>query len=209
MTKDIYRRLLILVLFTCLPILARADFCFTPFEMDTAEANEIFVGKVVKIERGAFWYGRRPKTIFTFEVMELFKGDGPRGGYKSIIGPIHGCCNEHFKMDSTFLVFAYGDCENSSLLWTNDCSNTGLLSEEQEIYHKLGDAIKYNPIKEDVDYMNSNAHEIDSLQMNIEKLNLHIAAIQEDKSNLNNYLIALGGVVGALSILLIVLRIRS
>ena len=181
---------LLLIIF--LPILSRADMCFRSFEEDTTVAKAIFVGKVVKIERGQYWHQGFPKVIFTFEVIESFKGLRQRTGYISLIGPIDGCCNVHFEKDSTFLVFAYGDCENSRILWTNDCSTTGLLSIEKANYHKLGNSIKHSANSEDLEYMNVYDTKTDSLLRGIGKLNGRIESIQEEKRSLKKYLIALG-----------------
>lgn len=167
-----------------LPILCKADFCFKSFEEDTAASKAIFVGKVVKIEIGKYWFRGLPKTIFTFEITESFKGLQKRVSYISLIGPINGCCNERFEIDSTFLVFAYGDCKDARILWTNDCSNTGLLSQQIENYKKLRDPIKHERFDDEFIYYNKEQSKIDSLLHRIESLELLFEASSSSKSNL-------------------------
>lgn len=121
--------------------IARADLCLTTFEQDSSQADIIFVGKVINIDEGAFWHRGDPLEIFTFEIKESFKGLYKSREIVSILGPAYGCCNVHFKTDSTYLVFAYADGENSRTYWTNDCSLSGLLAETQEYYQKLGEPL--------------------------------------------------------------------
>ncbi len=192
----------LLVLYLGLPSFAKADICFRTFEEDTTIAQAIFVGKVVKIEESQFWHNG-PKTIFTFEITESFKGLWKGLSYVSIIGPIHGCCNEHFVMDSTFLVFAYGDGQKSTLLWTNDCSNTGLLSEQKVLYQKLGIGIKHKSDPDLLKLLNDPGATQDSLLQIIEDLNLRNAVIMKDKDRLRSITIVLILVSAALLTLMI------
>lgn len=206
-------KFLFIILFICTPILSKADFCFKPFEKDTAIAKAIFVGKVVKIEKGQFWQYASPKTIFTFNVIESFKGLEKWVGYISLIGPIGGCCNEHFVLDSTFLVFAYGDgnSDYSRVLWTNDCSSTGIMGNDivQKHYKQLGSPLKHTPFPDEKLYKSPNELRIDTLLTNLSQFKNRINTIEKDKNNLNTYLYILGIVILALCILTIKLRVRN
>jgi hypothetical protein len=195
----------IILLSLCLPSLAKADICFKTFEEDTIVAAAIFVGKVVKIEESQFWH-RGPKTIFTFEIKESFKGLWRGLDYISIIGPIHGCCNEHFINDSTFLVFAYGDGESSTLLWTNDCSNTGLLSKQMDIYQKLGNGVKHVANTEFLEYINKPEIKRDSLLHTIDSLNSQINDFQKESTRFVVFSILLTIIPVILLILIINMR---
>jgi len=63
-----------------------------------------------------------------------------------------------FKKDSVFLVFAYTDGENSRTFWTNDCSNSGLLSENHENYKKPGIPVTHKSSSEWADdFMKQNS----------------------------------------------------
>ncbi|MEQ9310673.1 MAG: hypothetical protein RLN90_14550 [Balneolaceae bacterium] len=119
-----------------------ADICFTTFEKDSANADVIFVGKLIDSEHRVFWVNGSPAGIYTFEVIESFKGLSKYTTITSIVSPIHGCCSPHFKMDSTFLVFAFSFGEDSKAYWTNDCTLTELLSESEEYYKRLGESIR-------------------------------------------------------------------
>ncbi len=95
--------------------ISKADICIKTFEQDSATAKAIFVGKVVKID-GGYWHQEGYyKLIFTFQILESFRGVNPRAGYVSAIGPIGGCCNIHYERDSTYLVFAYSDSHSSTI----------------------------------------------------------------------------------------------
>ncbi len=112
----------------------KADTCFSLFERDTSVSQEIFVGKLVDVAHNKFLGYGRPKTIFTFEVSRSFKGQSKHLSYVSVVGPIGGGYNPNFTMDSTYLVFAYGD----GVPYTNDCSSSGLLSERGDYISRLG-----------------------------------------------------------------------
>ncbi len=161
------------------PNLVKGDFCWKTFEQDTTVANAIFVGRVIKIENNNFWYNDS-KSIITFEIKESFKGLSKGISYISLVGPIHGCCNIHYVLDSTFLVFAYGDCNNSIILWTNDCSNTGLLSQRMELYEKLGKSIEHKPDPKLISEINDDKLRADSLIAKIYTLKIEIEAIQKE-----------------------------
>ncbi len=193
---------LIFLLISVLPLTAKADFCFRSFENDTAVAKAIFVGKVVQIESDQFWNNGRLCDIFTFEIIQSFKGINQWVGYISLIGPIHGCCNEHFVQDSTFLVFAYGDCDNTSLLWTNDCSNTGLLSKEKENYEKLGKSIYHRKDPDLAKFLNTDHLKINVLQNKIKHLNLNIHSTKATILSLQYFLVALLLVISVMGIIL-------
>ncbi|WP_224996938.1 hypothetical protein [Cesiribacter sp. SM1] len=135
------RILLILLLITIPRLCVLAETCFTTFKGDSARADIIFVGKLYKISEDEFWHRGNAQTVFNFEVHESFKGLKTYQKYVSIIGPGYNCCNVHFIQDSVYLVFAYGDGKNSSTYYTSDCSLTGLLSESNEYYERLGESI--------------------------------------------------------------------
>ncbi len=198
MTLSNFYRVIILMIILTLPFTSKAEICFKSFEEDTTVSKAIFVGKVIKIEEGKYWYRGRPKTIFTFEVLESFKGLQKGIGHLSLIGAINGCCNENFIVDSTFLVFAYSDCENSSILWTNDCSNTGLLSKQIVNYQKLGNAIQHVRTN---DEFNSEQSQIDSLYKRIENLEISLKKSQASNGNLNVQRIVLSIAIGVLFII--------
>jgi hypothetical protein len=115
----------------------KADMCFSSFERDTARCEAIFVGKVVDVVYNKFFHFGQGKTIFTFEVNESYKGLSLYDRYISVIGPIGGCCNHSFIKDSVYLVFAYGN----GILYTNDCSSSGLLSKRSGHLGHLGKSI--------------------------------------------------------------------
>jgi hypothetical protein len=209
MTTNKYIKFIILTVVLTLPILCKADFCFKSFEEDTTVSKAIFVGKVVKIENGKYWYRGLPKTIFTFEVIESFKGLRKRVSYLSLIGPINGCCNEHFAIDSTFLVFAYGDCDDARILWTNDCSNTGLLSQEIDHYKKLGTPIKHEKYDDEYIHYNREQSQIDSLNKRIESLELSFEASLASESNLTTQRNILAILLGLLFLILAVFIKRN
>mgnify|MGYP000569029389 CR=1 FL=1 len=181
------------LLLICLPVLVKAEICFKSFEEDTTIAQAIFVGKVVKIQRGQFWhkgtykYQGEPKDVFTFKVVKSFKGLRPIVQYLSVIGPINGCCNEHFIKDSTFLVFAYGECAETELLWTNDCSNTGLLSDQMDLYRKLGTGVKH-VVK---DQLLETEVKRDSLLHTIDNLNSKIGTLKKENGRFSIFTILL------------------
>ncbi len=115
-----------------------AEFCFKSFETDTTVARAIFIGQVVEINRDAIYYRQEKKDIFTFKVSKYYKGLSIYDEYISVIGPVDGCCNEHFILNFTYLVFTYGDGNQEKFHWTNDCSNTGPLSVSHHLIKQLG-----------------------------------------------------------------------
>ena len=167
-------KILILAICFLFSHLSKSDTCFKSFETDTAQAQAIFVGKVVKMENGLYWYRGDHTTVFTFEVIESFKGLRQDVGYISLVGPINGCCNEHFEKDSVFLVFGYNECKDTKFLWTNDCSNTGLLSKQKINYHRLGIPLKHTVTPEDSEYFKQHDPNADSLVGLINKSELDI-----------------------------------
>jgi hypothetical protein len=145
----------------------KADLCFRSFEKDTSLANIIFVGKLYKISEDPFWHRGDPLTVFNFEIYESFKGLYKSRKFISIIGPAYGCCNVKFKADSTYLVFAYEDGKNSRTYWTNDCSNTQLLSESEENYKRLGVPLIHPPHSWSELYVKQLLAEEDSVKQSI------------------------------------------
>lgn len=115
----------------------KADTCFSNFERDTIRCEAIFVGKVVDVVNNKFFHFGEHKKIFTFELYESYKGMNPYASYVSVIGPIGGCCNHSFIKDSVYLVFAYGN----DILYTNDYSSSGLLSNRLGYQRRLGNSI--------------------------------------------------------------------
>lgn len=182
-----YKKSIVLFLSLCFPFICMADYCFKTFEDDKETAKAIFVGKVVKIEQEQFWYYGLPKSVFTIEVKESFKGLRKGVGYLSLIGPVNGCCNINFQLDSTFLVFAYSDSEDSKMFWTNDCSNTGLLSEQKDLIQKLGVPLTHEISQRQRDYFNYEDLKLDSLENSISELDIQLAALQESNKGLNQH----------------------
>lgn len=209
MMKISFSRLFIQVIILVLPNISRADFCFKSFEEDTTVAKAIFVGKVVKMEKGQFWHRGLPTTIFTFEVLESFKGLKQRVSHLSLIGPINGCCNEHFELDSIFLVFAYGECDDSRILWTNDCSNTGLLSQEIDNYKKLGTPIEHEKYDDEFIHYNREQYQIDSLNKRIESLELSFEVSLVSERNLITQRNILAILLGLLFFIMVVFIKRN
>lgn len=135
---------LLIFLFVCQFYNALSDdLCWKTFEEDTTDADVIFVGRVIDINKRSYWIRNSPTHVITFRVMESFKGISKYNQIFSILSPVHGCCSPRFVEDSTFLVFAYGFGQSSDAYWTNDCSWTELLSESTEAYKRLG--IPYKP----------------------------------------------------------------
>ena len=114
----------------------KACTCFHDFERDTSECTAIFIGKVVDSKYNKFWYYGRPKTILTFEVGVSYRGLSEDESYYSVVASIGGCGSAHFVKDSVYLVFAYGD----EVLYTNDCTCSGLLSERNDLLGFLGNS---------------------------------------------------------------------
>lgn len=121
---------------------SRADTCFTTFEQDSAKADIIFVGKVIGIDEDVYWTDGTATNTYTFEIIESFKGLYVTRSIISVLSPWNGCCRPRFKMDSTFLVFAYGMGEYNPIFYTNDCSLTGPISGRQQLYKRLDKGIK-------------------------------------------------------------------
>lgn len=126
---------------------ALADVCVPKFESDTAYSKAIFVGKVVGIERAAYWSQGHPLTVYTFEITESFKGVNPFANYLSVISPVYGCCSPYFHRDSVYLVFANAYDPIGYMLFCNDCSMTGLLSTLRAEYQRLGPSQKHKQNK--------------------------------------------------------------
>jgi len=196
-------KIIVLFLVIVIPKISKADICIKTFEQDSATAKAIFVGKVVKID-GGYWHLGHEKLIFTFQVLESFRGINSRTGYVSAIGPIGGCCNVHYKRDSTYLVFAYSnsDSRNTELLWTNDCTNTELLSKSKVIYNRLGIPKKHKAKTKLLKYINEDEIRTDSMLNEINKLKSDRDLIKKKKSKTENYLIGLVAIIGLFSITL-------
>lgn len=194
---------------------ALADVCYTTFEKDTANAEVIFVGKVIEVKYGAYWVSGYPTSIYTFEVFESFKGISKWRNVMSIMSPIDGCCSPHFAMDSTFLVFGFSGGEYPNIYWTNDCSLTGLFSEAetQECISRLGAPLKPEPTSDDLELFNERKSwlleqehkKTDSL--NQFHANLQLIIANEQRKNI--YLTIAVTIFGLITLIQAILKFRS
>ena len=206
MTFKIY----LILTFTILsPIVLKADFCFKSFEKDTAEAQAIFVGKLIQVSPNTYWYNNKCKSIFTFELTESFKGINSYVELVSILSPLHGCCNERFIKDSTYLVFAYSNCENSNIYWSNDCSNTGLLSQEISNYNQLKNKTLHKLSGRKKEFVNKSSLNIDSLKLKSSQLSIKLQRVDEINSELTRQIFILSAFVILFILLLIFTQIRK
>lgn len=188
--------------------IAKADICFQSFENDTINSKVIFVGEVVDITYN-YWYRSEPKRIYTFKLSESFKGLRQGTGYVSVIGPVNGCCIDRFAIDSTYIVFAYSDYEDSDFLWTNDCSNSGLLSESGEIYSLLNNSIRHNPTS--FDFSTGKDAEIELLSHEITRLQSEVeqARHNNDGSKRCFYILACLSIFLFIMVIILLLRKRK
>ena len=185
---------------------ALADTCFTSFEKDSAEADIIFVGKLIDANYGVYWEGGSPTSVYTFEILESFKGLSKWRTVTSVMSPIYGCCSPHFKMDSTFLVFAFAFDEGRTACWTNDCTLTDLLSNSEEFYSRLGDPIKPESSSDDIELFNERKalllqeelKKTDSINQLQNSLNINLTEEKHKNSYLTIGLIILGIVTSIL-----------
>lgn len=145
------------------PKQAKAETCIRTFEIDTTYANAIFVGKIVdKIEK-KFWFNQIPASIYTFEIIESYKGLESYIGYLSLLDAYMQYSNTQFTIDSTYLIFAYSNCGKSHLLYTQSCSHTGLLSEKKNLLSKLNPPKKHIIRNYSQNYFKNDQLLIDSL----------------------------------------------
>ena len=194
---------------------ALADVCLTTFEKDTINAEVIFVGKVIEVKYGAYWVNGYPTSIYTFEVLESFKGLSKWRNVTSIMSPVNGCCSPHFKMDSTFLVLGFSDGEYPNIYLTIDCSLTGLLSkpETQEYISRLGTSLKPEPTSDDLELFNERKawfleqefKKTDSLNQIHTNFQNSIASEQQT----NSYLTVVLVILILLTFYLVVQKVRS
>lgn len=191
---------------------AIAETCFTTFEKDSAEADAIFVGKLIDINYGAYWLGDRPVSIYTFEIVESFKGISKYQNITSIMSPVYGCCSPHFKLDSTFLVFAFSFSDNSRIYWTHDCTLTGLLTETKEFYNRLCESIQPTVGGKDLElFQEHKTRLMTEEQKKMDSINLINSNLQSDLANerqKNNYLTIGLIVLGLLTALIFFLKVR-
>lgn len=211
----IVRQTLIILLTFTISHFVLADTCYTTFEKDSADADIIFVGKLIEANYGVYWEGGSPTSIYTFEILESFKGLSKWRTVTSIMSPVNGCCSPHFKMDSTFLVFAFAFGDGRTAYWTNDCTLTGLLNEPetQEYYARLGEPHKPEVSSDDLELFNERKawllgqelKKTDSINQLHNNLQMNIANQQRS----NNYLIIALVVMGLLTTVLLIAKISK
>lgn len=113
------------IIFVCILTLvtsgSKADVCLTTFEMDTAHASAIFVGRVANIVPYSFWLNGQVYDLYNFIVHKSFKGLSKYESIITIVSPYGGCCGS-FRKDSSYLIFAYKGIGDASFYYTNDCS---------------------------------------------------------------------------------------
>ena len=192
---------------------ALADICFTTFEEDSTNADVIFVGKVIDVNYGAFWFGGGETSIYTFEIIESFKGISEYRTVTSLLSPVYGCCSPHFKLGSTFLVFAFSFGEDSLAYWTNDCTLTDLLSESREYYERLGEPLKPNPKSSDKDrFIERRNWQVEQEQIkndSLNKLSRNLQLSLANKQRTNTYMSIALTIFGLLTLIFVIQRIRS
>jgi hypothetical protein len=195
-------RFLFFLLLTIITQTSKANTCICQysFEEDTTNAKAIFIGKVIGIDKNRFWLNGNPKSIFTFQVSESYKGFSNYHGFVSVIAPIGGCEEGYFRKDSIYLVFAYSDCKQTELLWTNNCSNSGLLTESLEHIKKLGTSLKHtNTFNINV---KENAFLLESLTTELATLQQDLQTSKKNNKQLTYFLLALGVIILTLLIYL-------
>lgn len=176
----------------------KADVCFPSFENDTSQAEVIFVGKVLSINKDSYWTrGTNPLKTYTFQVSESFKGLDDSQQLITVFGTIRGCCDVNFITDSTYLVFAYEIGTN--VFWTNDCSVSGLLSETQQFYSLLGDPTIHSNLESWDELKLKHQAEIDSLKSTLRQTQ---AKLNQQKQERDLFLVlCIGSLFVAISLL--------
>jgi hypothetical protein len=134
---------MIILLLLALNGLVKADICFPSFEKDSANADVIFIGKVLEINKDAYLVDQMLTSIFTFEIVARYRGT--QDNTISILSPLYGCCSPHFEQDSVYIVFATKYGEQPAIYGVNSCSATALLSEYPEYAIRLGPSTKPRP----------------------------------------------------------------
>lgn len=184
-------KLVIIITLFQFETLLKADTCVSSFEKDSANSKAIFIGKVVDVTNDKLMVDQDFKTIFTFEILGSYRGLHIRGNYVSIIGPIDGCCNHHFVKDSVYLIFAYENVGIQGMLYNNDCSSSGLLSEKGDDIKRLGKPLKHykNRLQMNIIYTEQ-IHE-DSVKNTVNNLNKKLETLKKENRNLLYILIGI------------------
>jgi len=210
------KKLLVSLLILSLSHAALADICFPTFEKDSANADLIFVGKLLEATHGTYWDGVSSKSIYTFQIVESFKGMPTWRTVTSIISPVYGCCSPQFRVDSTYLIFAFAFGQDSrTAYYTNDCTLTGPLSEPetQYYYNRLGKPLQPDPSNRALEnYFQQKERQADRKRAERDSLiQLHTSLKEHLKSQqrTNTLLIAALSIFGAAILFLIIQRIRS
>lgn len=166
-----------------------AETCISIFEVDTAMANSIFVGKLVDKMDNKFWFNRSPSSIYTFEIFESYKGLASYMSFISLLDLDMNYSNNKFKIDSTYLIFAYSNCGKSHLLYTRSCSMTGLLSENKNLLARLKPPLIHSKRNLPKNYFNKDQLQIDSLTNSNKLLNTQLNKISTTNKKLENSLL--------------------
>lgn len=166
-----------------------AETCIAIFEVDTAKANSIFVGKLVDKVDNKFWFFSNPSPIYTFEIFESYKGLASYMSYISLLDLDMNYSNNKFKINSTYLIFAYSNCGKSHLLYTSSCSLTGLLSENKNLLPRLKPPIIHSKRNLPKNYFNKDQLQIDSLTNSNKLLNTQLNKISTTNKKLENSLL--------------------
>ncbi len=202
LVNDIYLQVILVLLIFSNE--AKADMCFPTLARDTVAAKAIFVGKFVEIVPETYWLRGEAKTIFTFEVYESFKGLHEYTSYISAVGPMGGCCNHDFKLDSVYAVFAYANSAKSDFLYTNNCSCAGLLSERQALYSLLNIPQKHKKDDYTIQFLKKRKRPIDLLAGENTALKRTVASLENERNTLKYSVIGLSFLVLFLIILLVI-----
>jgi hypothetical protein len=189
---------------------ANTCICQYSFAEATTNAKAIFIGKVIGIDKDRYWLQGKPKSVFTFQVFESFKGLNKHVGIISVIAPIGDCEIGNFRKDSIYLMVAYSDCNDCEILWTNDCANSGLLSKKRDLIKKLGTSTKHtNPYNTENTYDLSildAAFITEALTTKIATLEQEIQTINTSKKQRDYLIIILGAIILTLLVYLVLGR---
>jgi hypothetical protein len=175
--------------------------CFSNFEKDYEKSKVIFIGKLRKSFIDQYWIGKTAVSIYTFSIQKSFKGLEAKDRLISILSPIGYQYGDGFTIDSTYLVFGYGNTFTYPFFYTNGCTNTSSVYSNKAQYciPELGKPIIHEGISDyDLELQNyySKSGTNDSLSKQIEFLSqqsiTQISSMYKLKVTLKILIVALG-----------------
>lgn len=92
-----------------------------------SETDQIFIGKIIKIDSLNYDYNGQKIGLYTVEILENFKDNLyklTKRKFRTIASTTNGSCDYHFELGKTYLIYANS---SNDLLSCSICSRTELL----------------------------------------------------------------------------------